>query len=49
MINLLYLEYYKMTKEEFNNVLDNFANKDIFEKNDGIWTAKFIPGEDFSL
>jgi N-acetyl sugar amidotransferase len=44
----LYLEYYKMTKEEFNNVLDNFANKDLFEKNDGIWTAKFIPGEDLS-
>ena len=44
-----YLEYYKMTKEEFDAVLDKYANKDLFEKIDGIWQAKFTPGEDFVL
>ena len=44
-----YLEYYKMTKEEFDAVLDLYANKNLFEKIDGIWQPKFIPGEDFVL
>lgn len=44
-----YLEYYKMTKEEFDTVLDKYANKDLFEKIDGIWEPKFIPGEDFII
>lgn len=44
-----YLEYYKMTKEEFDAVLDKYANKDLFEKIDGIWQPKFTPGEDFVL
>ena len=43
----IYLEYYKMTKEEFDAVLDKYANKDLFEKIDGIWEPKFVPGEDF--
>ena len=44
-----YLDYYKMTKEEFDEVLDNYANKELFEKIDGIWQPKFIPGEDFTI
>ena len=43
------LKYYKMTKEEFDAVLDRYANKDLFEKIDGIWSSKFIPGEDFII
>ena len=44
-----FLDYYKMTKEEFDNVLDKYANKDLFEKINGIWSPKFIPGEDFEI
>jgi len=44
-----FLEYYKMTKEEFDTVLDTYANKDLFEKIDGIWEPKFTPGEDFTV
>ena len=44
-----YLEYYDMTKEEFDNVLDKYANKSLFEKNDGIWQPKFTPGEDYII
>ena len=45
----LYLEYYGMTKEEFDAVLDKYANKDLFEKIDGIWQPKFVVGEDFEV
>lgn len=44
-----YLDYYEMTKEEFDAVLDKFVNKDLFEKVDGLWEPKFIPGNDFEL
>ena len=44
-----YLDYYKMSKEEFDGVLDRYANKDLFEKIDGIWSPKFISGEDFDI
>ena len=44
-----YLEYYNMSKSEFDDVLDKYANKDLFNKIDGIWQPKFIPGEDFYL
>ena len=37
----LYLDYYQMTKDEFQNVLDNHANKDLFEKKNGRWSPKF--------
>lgn len=37
----LYLDYYQMTREEFNAVLDKHANKDLFEKKGGIWKPKF--------
>jgi hypothetical protein len=44
-----FLEYYRMTKEEFDAVLDRYANKYLFEKIDGIWSPKFTPGEDFII
>lgn len=44
-----YLEYYKMSKSEFDLVLDKYANKDLFSKIDGIWQPKFVPGEDFQI
>lgn len=36
-----YLEYYRMTKDEFNSVLDRWANRQIFAKVDGRWQPKF--------
>jgi N-acetyl sugar amidotransferase len=45
----VYLDYYQMTKKEFDEVLDKYANKDLFEKIDGIWHPKFTPGEDFNI
>lgn len=42
-----YLEYYNMSKNEFDDVLDKYANKNLFNKVDGIWQPKFVPGEDF--
>lgn len=44
-----YLKYYDMTKDEFDAVLDKYANKDLFEKVDGIWQPKFKVGEDFTV
>jgi N-acetyl sugar amidotransferase len=44
-----FLNYYKMTKEEFDAVLDTYANKDLFEKIDGIWQPRFVVGEKFVL
>lgn len=44
-----YLKYYKMTKEEFDLVLDKYVNKDFFEKIQGVWQPKFKVGEDFTL
>lgn len=36
-----YLEYYEMTREEFDAVLDRWANADLFEKVDGRWSPRF--------
>ena len=36
-----YLNYYDMTQDEFDLVLDKWANKDLFEKIDGRWKPKF--------
>ncbi|MAD95356.1 MAG: legionaminic acid biosynthesis protein PtmG [Rhodobacteraceae bacterium] len=36
-----YLAYYDMTREEFDVVLDKWANKDLFEKRDGRWRPGF--------
>tara|TARA_B100000315_G_scaffold260917_1_gene327319 strand:- start:9588 stop:10694 length:1107 start_codon:yes stop_codon:yes gene_type:complete len=39
----LYLSYYQMTKEEFDEVLDKHANKDLFVKRNGFWEPTFVP------
>ena len=44
-----YLSYYEMTKEEFDNVLDKYANKKLFDKKNGIWQPKFTVGNDFVI
>lgn len=36
-----YLDYYQMDLSEFDQVLDVYANKEIFEKIDGRWKPKF--------
>ena len=36
-----YLEYYSMTQEEFDAVLDKWANKELFEKRNGRWEPIF--------
>ena len=42
-----YLAYYQMTKDEFDAVLDKYANKDLFNKINGIWQPKFEVAQDF--
>ena len=37
----LYLDYYQMDLGEFQNVLDQWANKDLFKKVNGKWTPNF--------
>lgn len=36
-----YLEYFEMTKDEFDAILDKWANKDLFVKKDGKWIPIF--------
>ncbi len=36
-----YLDYYQMTKEEFERVIDKWANKELLEKRNGMWRKKF--------
>ncbi len=36
-----YLEYFRMTQEEFDAVIDKFANKELLEKVNGRWVRKF--------
>ena len=36
-----YLDYYQMSKEEFDSVLDKYANTQLFEKRDGRWMPIF--------
>ena len=36
-----YLEYYGMTKSEFDAVLDKYANQKLFEKVSGRWLPRF--------
>jgi len=38
-----------MTKDEFDSVLDNYVNKELFEKIEGIWQPKFEVGKSFSI
>ncbi len=37
----VFLDYFKMTKEEFDEVLDRHVNKELFEKIDGVWRPTF--------
>jgi N-acetyl sugar amidotransferase len=37
----IYLDYYDMTKKEFDETLDRWANKDLFEKIEGRWKPNF--------
>ena len=39
--------YLGITVEEFWRVVDQYVNKDLFEKKDGKWVPKFTVGEDF--
>lgn len=45
----IYLEYYKMSKREFDDVLDKWVNKCLFSKVDGIWQPLFEVGKDFII
>lgn len=36
-----YLDYYQMTREEFDAVIDKWANKDLFTKENGRWVPTF--------
>ena len=44
-----FLDYYGMTKDQFDSVLDNYVNKELFEKIEGIWQPKFEVGKSFSI
>lgn len=37
-----YLAYYQMTQAEFDEVLDRYANQNLFKKIDGRWKPKFV-------
>lgn len=36
-----YLEYYKIDKENFDAIIDKWANKELFEKKNSRWSPKF--------
>ncbi len=36
-----YMEYFKMTRQEFDEVIDKWANKKILKKVDGRWIKDF--------
>ena len=36
-----YLEHYEMKKDEFDSVIDRWANRDLFEKVNGRWSPRF--------
>jgi hypothetical protein len=36
-----YLEYYEMTRDEFDKVIDKWANKDLFRKEGAVWKPNF--------
>jgi N-acetyl sugar amidotransferase len=37
----LYLDYYKMTQTEFDEVIDRYVNRELFRKVDGRWKPNF--------
>jgi hypothetical protein len=36
-----YLDYYQMTQDEFDMILDKWVNKDLFKKVDGRWLPTY--------
>jgi N-acetyl sugar amidotransferase len=38
----LYLDYYRMIKDEFDIIIDRYANKELFEKVNGRWKPRFL-------
>ena len=36
-----YLKYYKISKKEFNSIIDKYANKKLFKKVKDRWVPKF--------
>lgn len=36
-----YLQYYQMSREDFDAALDRWANRELFDKVDGYWTPRF--------
>lgn len=40
----IYLDYFRMTKAEFDEALDRWADRDLFEKVDGRWRPLFTVG-----
>ena len=36
-----YLAYYNMSQSEFDDVIDRWANQELFTKVDGRWTPRF--------
>ena len=45
----MYLEYYDMTKDDFDYVLDKWVNKDLFQKENGIWKPLFETGQELTI
>ena len=37
----VFCDYYQMTKEEWDDNIDRWANKELLEKRDGRWKKKF--------
>ena len=37
----IYLDYYEINLDEFNSIIDKWANKDLFEKSNNKWIPKF--------
>jgi len=44
-----FLQYYQITKNEFDQVLDQFVNKSLFKKINGVWQPKFEVGKEFVI
>lgn len=44
-----YLDYYQMTKKEFDEIIDKWTNKDLFKKDNDVWVPKFVVGEPFKI
>lgn len=45
----IYLDYYQMTQNEFNLVIDKYANEDLFYKKNERWHPKFEVGKTYKV